>query len=239
MTKNIENSDASRENPKSLEVLKFISAAAWYLGWVGLAILVGFLVYGSVSESPLVYRQKVPMEIRYHDDAKGVAEERNEKAQERDSGSRPFFKFNNRLNSTTPGIESIRGVGQINLDSPGTALIVFSSVSSLIMLGLFLFGVHQTRRVLWAIDSRNPFDPQTPKFLRRIAYTAIVAGPLQGVIDLLTAVSIVDSIKAPGLDVALPFDLRPAWIFGGLLLLLMAYVFEQAVKIKHEQDLTI
>jgi hypothetical protein len=114
---------------------------------------------------------------------------------------------------------------------------IFFYLTSIVVSVIFLWIVWYLRKLIRTIKEGNPFLPENPGRIRKIAYAILVWAPF----ELMTYGSM---YRAFTIQSHIPggfIQLRPSleMIFLGLVILVIAEVFKQGVKLQQEQDLTV
>jgi len=103
----------------------------------------------------------------------------------------------------------------------------------------YLWIVFQLRAFLRTIRGGNPFVRDNPKRIRKIGYTLIVGAPIIGILSNIYARLYMHLVEIPGATLTATMDVYPFVIFLGLVILVIAHVFDVGAKLQTEQDLTI
>ena len=123
----------------------------------------------------------------------------------------------------------------------------FYNVQMLPFIIIVLLIVHQLRLFLGSVKQGRPFDRENPKRIRRIGYLVFVLGPLEGIWSWLMSMKYMEQISLPGTSLAINESSKQIvnintdqhLIIMGLLILLIAQIFDEGVKMQQEQDLTV
>jgi|GEM_PF-3148159 len=117
------------------------------------------------------------------------------------------------------------------------AASIFFYLTSIMVSVIFLWIVWHLRKLIRTIKEGNPFLPENPGRIRKIAYAILVWAP----VEMMTYGSMYRAftIQSPFLGGGI--QLRPIleMIFLGLAILVIGEVFERGVKLQQEQDLTV
>ncbi len=112
---------------------------------------------------------------------------------------------------------------------------------------IVLLIVYQLRLFLGSVKQGRPFDRENPKRIRRIGYLVFVLGPLTGIWNWVMSMKYMHQISLPGTSLAINkgskllvnIETDQHLILLGLLILLIAQIFDEGVKMQEEQDLTV
>ena len=141
--------------------------------------------------------------------------------------------------SKRPVVTEIKGMATVLEKSHDIPYLKMRVVAMYLMLLLYIFGSYQLRQVIKIIGFGEPFAPEIPGRIQKIAYIVMAWGPLfgatlyfQGWISLYLIRE-----KLPG--VKIEPDLHLEFVFLGLILLIIAQVMKKAVEMYREQNLTV
>ena len=95
------------------------------------------------------------------------------------------------------------------------------------------------RLFLRSVRRGSPFSRENPKILRGIGYTVAAGGPVVGTVNHIYGMVFIHSVDFPGAAVAVTMNVYPFVMFLGLIILVIAQVFDYGVKLQTEQDLTV
>ena len=116
------------------------------------------------------------------------------------------------------------------------ALILFC-ITMIVSSLIFLWIVWHLRKLIRSIKAGSPFFHQNPGRIRKIGYATLLWAPVNGIAAFLFFKSATSQVAYPVKDLsALPFL---EMIFLGLMILVIAEVFDRGAKLQHEQDLTV
>ena len=119
---------------------------------------------------------------------------------------------------------------------PGQGYLLL--IPAALALGM-LWIVFQLRQFLRSVRKGTPFNRENPRILRRIGYAVAVAGPVVGILNYIYGKVLVHFVDFPGATVDVPMNVYPFVMFLGLVIVVIAQVFDYGVKLQTEQDLTV
>lgn len=189
----------------------------WYLGWLAAILLFGLLVMINFTDFRIKYVH-LPVEVSYENiDGQQVAS--------------PL---------TSPSSVAVVGFSDLVVEADLMAdyMGVMLLIPSLLMVG-YLMIVFHLRRFLQTVREGNPFVPENPKRLRLIGWLVTLGAPVMGLLTHIYGRVFVHFVKIPGATLEVTKDIYPFVIIPGLIILVIAHVFEIGVKIQEEQNLTI
>lgn len=208
----------------SLRLISFVTAAIWYLGLFAALLMIfltGAVLFGVNPENLHI---SLPVTI---DLVQGGEDHE-------------FIPYEDR-----PTLTVIEGTAKVNLPPPGRwpSLGMVAAASS--FLALFLWTIHLFRQILKTVKAGDPFNELNPKRIRTIGWIHLIGGPLAGLSFYIQGWLIRSHFgsfwktieKNYGAEVR--FDLFEEFILLGIILLVVAQIFDFAMKLKREQELTV
>ncbi len=148
-----------------------------------------------------------------------------------------------------------RNIGSIGSDGSSVIIAGFRDLivetdslehhyrDAVVMPGLLILGylliVFQVRKFIRIVRAGRPFDEENPGRIRTIGFMVAIAGPIYGLTELLFASLYLSQIDIPGATVTAEFGAHPFVIFLGLIIIVIASVFDVGVRLRQEQDMTI
>lgn len=133
----------------------------------------------------------------------------------------------------------------VNLSVPNTVFegefMVKGSAILALFLAMFIIGftiliVHLLERILKDVQDKRPFSENNVQRLFRMAVSFIVAGFLMPIVTLIASHHV---IKTFDLDARANYDIQFEWIFIGLLIYLLASIFQYGKHLQDEVDHTV
>lgn len=110
------------------------------------------------------------------------------------------------------------------------------SVVGVILLG---YGILLLRRVLSTTGRGFPFHPDNPKRLNRLGWLIVSTSLLATVAEFLAGRWALSDPELAGLPLSPLLDLDQGWLFVGLLVLVLAAIWKEAVRTAEDQSLTV
>jgi hypothetical protein len=209
-------SEQTARPPTSIRIISAFFQIVWYLSWVAVVLSVALLVTVGVSDFRVKYI-RLPIEVDY-----------------RNTEVTPSF-----AGATTPSGLPLKGFRTIYVDgseAPGQGYALLIPLA--LAVGL-LWVITQLRRFIGTVKRGTPFTPENPRTLRRIGYAVFAAGPVVGLLSYIYGSAYQHLVDFPDAVVKVPFDAHPFVMFLGLVILVIAQVFDYGVKLQAEQDLTV
>lgn len=104
---------------------------------------------------------------------------------------------------------------------------------------LVLWLVWLVRRILVATAKGTPFDPANVRNLTLMGWIVVLAGSVGPVLEHGLVRWILSQVEPTELPLSPPLDFRLGVVFLGLLILVLAAVWREAVSMAEEQSLTV
>ena len=209
--------------------LSFVVGALWYLILSSIIFVLGFWLAVLLGWAParenIIY--SLPIKVEYQESM--------------DASFSPTGK----------SLSAFRVIGHSDviiadrLTKTKVSLLVVSIVLPFLFVVWLI--VHQLRLFLRSVKEGRPFDRENPKLIRRVGYLVFVLGPLEGLWSFVMSCKYIHQISLPGALLAIGkdstmivhADIDQNLIILGLLILLIAQIFDEGVKMQEEQDLTV
>ncbi len=121
----------------------------------------------------------------------------------------------------------------------GTMFIFqFTLIIPLLAIGLLI--IYQLRKILNTISSGNPFSSENSSRIRVIGYAVIAASILNALLSYLVGLYFTTLIDLPGLELIVNIRLQDfAGVFVGVIIIILAEVFQHGARLQEEIDLTV
>lgn len=213
----MENRGTNTENSRrALKIIAVFFEVAWYLTWVAVALSIVLLIVVNVTDFRVKYIH-LPIQVDY-----------------RNTEIAPDFGSERRSSDLV-----VKGFSDLIVDASEAPMQgFFLWIPALLSLGL-LWIVQQVRRFLRSVRKGTPFIPENARILRRIGYVVTLGGPVIGIVTFIYGMAYQSMVDFPGATVDVPINVHPFTMFLGLVILVIAQVFDYGVKLQTEQDLTV
>ena len=196
--------------------LSFILAGLWYLCLAWNAVMLVFLIalIGGV-EMPERVKVFVPLPISVtYENAGGAVQ--------------------------PEGLEIVAGHTDVIVDVKEVKDRMILTIAVLLLSLAALLIVRELRATLREVKFGRPFSAENPRRLKRIGWLVLALGPLEGGWAIWMASRFLDKLSIPGATLSInPMMFNYDSILLGLLILLIAQIFELGVRLQEEQDLTV
>ena len=201
----------------SVKILKVILDITWYLSWIGAGLAVVLIIIALSGFNVDQLQVTIPAIVDFYPE---------DTASEIPLEDRPV-------------ISKIEGKASILINPDNAFWKVLVCIFLPALIAAWLWGLKQLRLFFLSVKKGNPFDSENPKRLRKIAYLLMAGGPAAGIGLMIQSGFILDELSVPIGEVNLSVDLFLEYVVGGLIILVIAEVFDAAVRMKKEQDLTV
>ncbi len=142
----------------------------------------------------------------------------------------------------SPAFENImiwEGQGKLRFLHYSLALNLGESAGSFLFLGVFLWAITLLLRILATTAGGRPFDPINPRRLNTLGWIILSASVLTSILDYLASRWILSKVDVTTLPLSPPIQTHREWILCGLLVLVLAAIWKEAVRMAAEQALTV
>jgi hypothetical protein len=130
----------------------------------------------------------------------------------------------------------VKGRGELRFETRSWSLAAFTLVEQLPWLVILLYVLNLLRGILKTVLDGQPFAPANAGRLRIIGLVCIGAGVVVPILEYLTARVVLSSVVIEGVDLRPPLHFTLDPILAGLMVLVLAGVFEHGAHL--EQDRT-
>jgi hypothetical protein len=130
-----------------------------------------------------------------------------------------------------------RGELRFSTSAFGPALVFWAS--SVVLFCALAFGLLLLRRILATVVEGRPFHPSNPGRLNHLGWIILASSLILPLIQFLFGVWTLPRDQAAGIPLSASLVVQEEWVFCGLLVLLLAAIWKEAVRIAEEQSLTV
>jgi hypothetical protein len=131
------------------------------------------------------------------------------------------------------------GKGLLHLFHHQRSLFLLNAAFYLLLFLVLLWGIHLLRRILATTAGGRPFDPTNPRRMSMLGWLIVAASLLATLLRYLASRWALSKVTATSIPLAPMVHFDKEWIFCGLLVLVLAGIWKQAVQIAEEQSLTV
>ncbi len=131
------------------------------------------------------------------------------------------------------------GSGDLHLYHHKLPLHLLNSARLVFFLAMFLWAIGLLRRILAATVKGLPFDPLNPRRLNLLGWIIIGASILRTVLHYLASRWVLTEVEIINVPLAPVVQTNKEWVVCGLLVLVLAAIWKQAVRMAEDQALTV
>ena len=113
------------------------------------------------------------------------------------------------------------------------------SAASFLTLGILLWAITLLRRILATTAGGHPFDPQNPRRLNTLGWILLLSSVLTSFLQYLASRWILSKVEVTTFPLSPLVQVYKEWILCGLLVLVLAAIWKQAVQMAEDQSLTV
>ena len=142
----------------------------------------------------------------------------------------------------TDGIEGLRlrhARGELLFSLPGVLPNVVFWVFSVVLVLAGIYGLVLLRRILKTAAEGFPFHPDNPRRLNHLGWVIVATSLLATVSQFLFGRWALSRLAGADLPFSPSTEIYGEWILCGLLMLVLASIWKQAVRIAEDQSLTV
>ena len=132
-----------------------------------------------------------------------------------------------------------RAQGKLVLHHYGLPLHLGDTALSLLFYLAALWILALLRRILAATAGGRPFDPLNPGRLNTLGWVIIGSSAVAALLQFLVSRWLLSRFEPSTIPLSPSIDIHQEWIFVGLLVLVLAAIWNEAVRIAEEQSLTV
>ena len=218
LTKEGKMSDITNlKDSKALKVCYFFTNLTYYLSlvcFVGVSLL---LAVDGITGMKVINHMQLPIEVTYEEIGRHL----------------PLDQIQ------SDDLMPVIGFQQVKLDVSNFDHMAQNMWIPLILLVGLIYVLYLFRLFLRTVRENSPFAPENPQRLKRIGYLVTAAGPVAGIMNNIYARIYMHYIDLPGATIEVTKNDYAYPIFLGLMIIVIAQIFDMAVKMKLEQDLTV
>lgn len=131
------------------------------------------------------------------------------------------------------------GNGKLHLFHHNLPVQLLNCAVILVLLAVFLWSIHLLRRILRTTARGLPFDPLNPRRLHLLGWIIIAASVVSSLLQYLASRWALTKVEIVSIPVSPIIQTNKVWIVCGLLVLVLAAIWKQAVQMAEEQALTV
>lgn len=131
------------------------------------------------------------------------------------------------------------GRGQLRLLHHSLLLHLGNVGIFILFWALALWGITLLRRILATTAGGHPFDRTNVRRLSILGWIIVSASALTSLLQYLAARWLLSRVEVLTVPVSPPIQIQEEWIVCGLLLVVLAAIWKEAVRMAEEQALTV
>ncbi len=205
------------KDSKALKVCYWFTNISYYLSWVSMAFFLLLLAVNMFTGMRTLKYIHLPVVVTYDNIDSNL----------------PLDQ------SSSDAFMPVVGFQQLKLDVSNYDNMVQNMWIPLLLLIGMIYIIYLFRLFLKTVRENSPFVPENPQRLKRIGSLVTTAGPTVGILNYIYAKIYIHFINLPGATIEVENEVYPFVIFLGLMIIVIGHVFEIAVNMKLEQDLTV
>jgi hypothetical protein len=133
----------------------------------------------------------------------------------------------------------VKGRGELRFQTTSWALQFATNLTMLIGLGFILYIIHLLRNILRTVLEGDPFAVANIRRLRIIGLILLFGGFAVALAEYLMARIVLARIPLEGVELSPPLDVNETAVLTGLLLLVLATVWQHGADLERDQSLTV
>lgn len=140
---------------------------------------------------------------------------------------------------TPEGLSLIETRGELKFvpDRFGPKLLYW--IVSVLAVTVFLYGILLLRRILATTARGFPFHPSNPRRLNQLGWLIVSTSLLATIGQFWAGKWALSNPRFAELPLSASFQLDQGWLFFGLLVLVLASIWKEAVRMAEDQSLTV
>ncbi len=200
----------SLKDSKALKVCYFFTNLSYYLSLFCFVAVFSMLAADGLFGVKVIQYMQLPIEVTYEDIGRTL----------------PLDQIQ------SDGIMPVVGFKNITLDVSNFDNMAQNMWIPLILLIGLIYVLYLFRLFLKTVRENSPFAPENPQRLKRIGYLVTAAGPVAGIMNNIYARIYMHYIDLPGATIEVAKNDYAYSIFLGLMIIVIAHIFDIAVKMK-------
>lgn len=142
----------------------------------------------------------------------------------------------------SPALQNIRienAQGELRYFHHDFPLHLREQAIAFLFVGLSLWGITLLRRILATTAGGHPFDPINPRRLNTLGWIILSSSALASLLQFLVGRSVLSGLEVTTIPLSPHADFQQEWLLCGLLVLVLAGIWKEAVRMAEEQSLTV
>jgi hypothetical protein len=153
-----------------------------------------------------------------------------------DLGSRPSGPG---LPEEAPELALVDATGELRFSSPKLLPSLAYWCHGVVGFGLLICGLLLLRRILATTVEGHPFHKENARRLNRLGWIIVLGAAIASVSQFFFGAWAINQVEPTRVPIIASLDIKAEWIACGLLVLLLAAIWKEAVRIAEDQALTV
>lgn len=129
--------------------------------------------------------------------------------------------------------------GELRFLEASTPTTLVYWAHQLVFFGALIFGLHLLRGILRTTIEGRPFHRENPRRLNRLGWLIVATGLLVPISQFFFGAWALSWLPDTTIPLSASIQLYEEWVVAGLLVLLLAAIWKEAVRMAEEQSLTV
>lgn len=131
------------------------------------------------------------------------------------------------------------GRGLLHLFHHHRSLFLLNVAFYVLVFLVLLWGINLMRRILATTAGGRPFDPTNPRRLNTLGWLIVGASLLASLLRYFASRWALSKVAATSIPLSPMVQIDKEWVFCGLVVLVLASIWKQAVHMAEDQSLTV
>jgi hypothetical protein len=141
--------------------------------------------------------------------------------------------------SVAPSLRLVNAVGELRFQTANPRLSLCFWAVVMLYFGLLLLGLHLLRKMLHTTSEGRPFHPSNVRRLSSLGWIILAAGSAGPILRFSFARWALSDLPVTGIPLSPPLKANGEWVICGLLVLILAGIWREAVQMAEDQSLTV
>jgi hypothetical protein len=138
-----------------------------------------------------------------------------------------------------PRLTLVNARGELRFSSPKLLPGFIYWCHAVVGFAILFYGLLLLRQILTATVEGQPFHAENPKRLNRLGWILVLTGLVFPVSQFFFGAWAINQVEPTKVPIIASLDLQGEWIVCGLLILVLAAIWEESVRIAEDQSLTV
>jgi len=133
----------------------------------------------------------------------------------------------------------VKARGELRFHTRRVDLMLLGFLPMLLVAAALLAGGWQLRQVLAAVARGEPFAAANPRRISAIGWIVVAVTAIGPLLAYLPAAAVLRTVEVEGMELSPTLTLDTGTLLTGLLILVLAAVFREGVRLHEEQSMTV